>query len=298
MTAVAGPGSVIPPDTDPALPDAAASPVGPGEVGPILPEELVRSICPYLGTGAGWRLAVPERAHRCLAVSPAPQLALEKQARLCLGATHETCATFKAARAAAAGWLDDDASEALPTQPGRVRRWSVPRTQATVLDVGRGSVDLGAVARQRSSAQVGLVLLALVAFGALILTRLSATPLAGAGPTSSLPVVAASTLPTGGSSPLVAAATATPAPTSRPTVAPTPSVSPSVAPSPSVAASSSPATPSATPAGSFRLYTVRGGDTLSGIATRFHTTVKAIRAANGITDPTLLQIGQVLRIPQ
>jgi LysM repeat protein len=48
---------------------------------------------------------------------------------------------------------------------------------------------------------------------------------------------------------------------------------------------------------SSRRYTVRAGDTLNRIASRFGTTVKAIEAANGIVDPSRLQIGQVLEIP-
>jgi LysM repeat protein len=42
---------------------------------------------------------------------------------------------------------------------------------------------------------------------------------------------------------------------------------------------------------------VKPGDTLSGIAARFHTTVKAIAGANGISDPRLIRIGDVLVIP-
>lgn len=44
-------------------------------------------------------------------------------------------------------------------------------------------------------------------------------------------------------------------------------------------------------------YTVRPGDTLSGIAQRHGTTVQAIAQANGITNPDRIQVGQQLRIP-
>ncbi len=52
--------------------------------------------------------------------------------------------------------------------------------------------------------------------------------------------------------------------------------------------------PSPTPAG---LYVVQPGDTLSGLAQDFGTTIEDIMAANGITDPDALQVGQTLIIP-
>lgn len=44
-------------------------------------------------------------------------------------------------------------------------------------------------------------------------------------------------------------------------------------------------------------YTVQPGDTLAVIAERFNVTVGELMSANGIDDPTTLQVGQVLRIP-
>ncbi len=46
-----------------------------------------------------------------------------------------------------------------------------------------------------------------------------------------------------------------------------------------------------------RTYTVKRGDTLSSIAIRFNTTVAALAAANGIANPNLIQVGQVLVLP-
>lgn len=43
-------------------------------------------------------------------------------------------------------------------------------------------------------------------------------------------------------------------------------------------------------------YTVKSGDTLSKLATDFHTTVKAIQAANGLKD-TRIKVGDKLKIP-
>lgn len=55
-------------------------------------------------------------------------------------------------------------------------------------------------------------------------------------------------------------------------------------------------TPPMVPAGATE-HVVAKGDTLSGLATKYHTTVKAIEAANPSVSPTKLQIGQKLTIP-
>lgn len=43
-------------------------------------------------------------------------------------------------------------------------------------------------------------------------------------------------------------------------------------------------------------YTVKSGDTLGKLASEFHTTVKAIQSANGLSD-TKIKVGQKLKIP-
>ncbi len=43
-------------------------------------------------------------------------------------------------------------------------------------------------------------------------------------------------------------------------------------------------------------HTVRSGDTLSGIAQRYHTTVRKICTLNGITERTILRVGKRLRV--
>jgi 2',3'-cyclic-nucleotide 2'-phosphodiesterase / 3'-nucleotidase len=83
-------------------------------------------------------------------------------------------------------------------------------------------------------------------------------------------------------------ASSTPAPSVPPSAPP--SVEPSATPA---APSPSPSTP---PSGS--VYIVKKGDTLSAIAARNKTTVKAILAANpDITNANYLKVGQRIVIP-
>jgi putative chitinase len=49
--------------------------------------------------------------------------------------------------------------------------------------------------------------------------------------------------------------------------------------------------------GPWRVYTVQPGDTLSGIAWRFGTTVWALTQLNGIWNPHLIYVGQTLYVP-
>ena len=44
-------------------------------------------------------------------------------------------------------------------------------------------------------------------------------------------------------------------------------------------------------------YEIQAGDSLSGIAKMFNLTMDELAAANGITDPEHIEIGQVLQIP-
>ena len=46
-----------------------------------------------------------------------------------------------------------------------------------------------------------------------------------------------------------------------------------------------------------RYYTIQPGDTLSGIAQKFGTTVQALAQANGISDPNLIYAGRTIQIP-
>lgn len=73
------------------------------------------------------------------------------------------------------------------------------------------------------------------------------------------------------------AATPEPSPTATPTQSPTPTPSPS--------------------ATSGRTYTVKSGDTLSGIASRFRTTTRILMDLNNITNANQIRVGQKLKLP-
>ena len=64
-----------------------------------------------------------------------------------------------------------------------------------------------------------------------------------------------------------------------------------------VSTSLAPAVASPTPPSAPSLYTVQAGDTLGAIAQAYGVSVGDLMAANGITDPNVLYVGQVLIIP-
>ena len=45
------------------------------------------------------------------------------------------------------------------------------------------------------------------------------------------------------------------------------------------------------------VYIVKRGDTLSGIASKYNTTYQALASYNGINNPNLIYVGQVVKIP-
>jgi LysM repeat protein len=73
-------------------------------------------------------------------------------------------------------------------------------------------------------------------------------------------------------------------PTLTPTVFQSATATPTVLPT---------ATPTATPV----THVIQAGESLSGIAVRYGVPVEALAEANGITDPNVISVGQVLVIP-
>ena len=49
-------------------------------------------------------------------------------------------------------------------------------------------------------------------------------------------------------------------------------------------------------AGNKKYYTIKSGDTLSGIAAKYETTVNAIAQLNGIENPDLIIVGDTIRV--
>ncbi len=244
------------------------------------------AMCPYLLAADGRsRASNASRDHRCTAVAPAAILATEKQRRLCLVADHLGCSTYTAATAVH-GTL---------ARPSRVRPTTRPLTRTTpvMLDQGRLS-RLGVPALpQRHVGQGGLVALMAVAFGALAVARLSVggpelrpsvVNGASASPAvtvSAEPAAGATSDPVSPTSDLAGEPAATPERTLVPSevdpTAPPPDASPA-------------------PAGA-KTYTIKRGDTLSGVAGSYGITWQALAELNGITDPGRLRIGQVLQLP-
>lgn len=237
--------------------------------------------CPFLIAESGdWRLAVPAREHRCAALVPLASLTFEKQARLCLTAAHDTCATYGAALAA----REARTGGAIALE--RAGRWSFALTTPLIEDAGGVRSRVGGILadRRRWPAVPVFVLVA----------TLFALAISGVRNDRPVTAVASPTTPGSGASvaPLVT-------PTAEPLITPSPATAsspPVPTRTPAPTPRSTPVAPKPTPA--YRTtYRVKSGDTLSGIAATFHTTVAAIQRLNGITDPTRLRVGQLLKIP-
>ncbi len=98
---------------------------------------------------------------------------------------------------------------------------------------------------------------------------------------------------------IAAMPTATPYPTYTP-VPSAPTYTPSArvyTPRPTHTGTVAPTTPGSQPGSAFRTHIVVAGDTLSGLAREYGTTVEAIMEANDLSDPGLIIVGQVLSIP-
>jgi LysM repeat protein len=168
-----------------------------------------------------------------------------------------------------------------------------------ILDQRRFDIRLPVFRADRAPGQAILVGLLGLAFVALLVARPSSN--GGVNPAgfdaSASPGQSTSAATDGAvASPPASAPQLTPSPET--TEVPIDSVSPS-SPTPSsprpIASPSS--EPSTQPATSGATYKVKSGDTLSAIASRFGTTTRVLIRLNGITDPSRLKVGQILKLP-
>lgn len=246
----------------------------------------IREICPYLATADGaWRSAYAVRDHRCTAVAPAVPLALEKQRRLCLVASHEDCATYLAAESGHGGPRARRSGSARP----------IARMTPVILDPGRFDVRLPAFRADRTSGQAVLVGVLAIAFVAILLAR--PTGNAGSAPPAASELAAVAS-PSGGPPSTATAGGPSAGPT---TTEPTSAATSTEAPSDGPVATATPPTrtppPTSAPSTSGQTYRVRSGDTLVAIAARFGTTTRVLVQLNGIEDPSRLRVGQILKLP-
>jgi len=257
--------------------------------------KAVSDLCPVLQSmDGGWRSVYASREHRCWAITPPAQLALSKQRQLCLTAGHTGCATY----IATAGEWSGSVSDATPRQPSDSLLWPAVRATPLALEPSRGRTGSLPVTPGRTGGQALLVALMVLAFLVLVIAR-TTTP-STQGP-SSLPGNSGGVAAIGGPS----AATSSPAPVPTAAVSAPPATVAasgglSSAPSPALSTTPKPSTAIANPTPgptAVQRYTVKSGDTLGGIAARFGTTVAAIQKVNGISNPRLIRVGQVLIIP-
>lgn len=237
------------------------------------PREVNR-VCPLLGLSGDRRSVVDgiDAAHRCHAEVIPAAIERQWQARFCLTPSHPQCERYQQAmtrrgtavlgRAAIADGLVSTRMILAP-EPA----WRGMAGRARRAGPGR-FVALGAVATVVGAGAIAAIA---AANGGLDL---------GDG--------VAGISPSGQATP-----TPRPSPSPRPTASPTPVATPTPLPSDTPP----PATVAPTPAPTPRTYVVREGDTLGSIAQQFGTTAEAIQAANGIQDPNVIGLGQVLVIP-
>ena len=226
-------------------------------------------ICPYLALADDGRTVVDgyDPEHRCHALAPPAPLERARQVQLCLTEAHTRCERFVAAHTASLA-----ASSGLPRVApdvafGRTRLILEPEPAWRKV-----------AASPRGGAGRRTILLAIVAAAIVIMLGLG----------SALGIL-------GGAA---ASPTPSPSPTASPTASPSPTATPAVSATESMVATTPTVVPTVapTPAPTQRIYIVRSGDTLNGIAARFGTTAAAIKAANGLTSDTI-NIGQRLIIP-
>ena len=215
--------------------------------------------CPFLVSTAGpWRNALPSRDHRCARDATGMRLELEHQRRYCLGSGGPGCSRFVEARPG-------------PFAP------MLP----VVLDRGPINVSIEGRGLRRLAAPASVVVV-VAAIGALLLARGPGAP----GPGS------------GGNGAVASSAIGSPAPAATASAAASPgSRSRRLLRHPCRRQDHGDASRVgiAGAIGRWHLHG-EGGDTLSAIAARTGTTATALAKLNGITNPSYIRVGQVLKL--
>ncbi|HYN63794.1 MAG TPA: LysM peptidoglycan-binding domain-containing protein [Candidatus Limnocylindrales bacterium] len=234
-------------------------------------------ICPFLALSTDHRTVIDafDPDHACHAHDPPDLLERSRQAEVCLGEAHRQCdryIAFLARHAALAAAVPPPSSDA-----------HIARTRL-VFDPDPRFGPAGALAPLGSSARRWLVAGGVAAVG----VAAAATAVGGGfnGLVGGRPASASTPAVTVDASPTVRS-------TARPTALPT-DVPTQVPATPRPRATHEPTQVPASAAP--QTYTVREGDTLSAIATRFGISVAAIQAANGLGSD-VINVGQVLVIP-
>lgn len=233
-------------------------------------------ICPFLALAADHRTVVDgyDPDHRCHALAEPDALERTRQLQLCLNEAHRECERYLAAVQVRS------TNGPMPPVPAPDAR--VARTRLVLDAAGSDASHADDLTLLGPRAQRVLLAGVVAVFAILVLVSGVADGLAS----------------------LVVGPSATPTPGADPTAVPTPSASvASAAPAPTPTPTPPPATPlPTTPAppspANTQSYVVQQGDTLSAIAERFGTSVAAIQAANGMGESDVINIGQILVIPQ
>jgi hypothetical protein len=225
-----------------------------------LPDSVSTALeaCPHLiSVDGSWHGTTPSRAHRCRLLASG-RPTLDRQRDHCLTPAHASCPT----------WLDTHGDGGAPARVGPF----VP--MAPIVLEGPG-LSLPTEAAARRLAAPATIVVVGVALGARVLARGPLAPGSSpGGDDAASPSPAGTVVPATGSPDAAPTAGPTAAPSPRPTATPAPSTTPRP-----------------------KSYKVRSGDTMTAIAIRFGTTVAEISALNNIANPSLIRVGQVLRIP-
>ena len=220
--------------------------------------------------------------------------AVVKQRDICLADGYRICATYGAAR-------DLELASAAGTHPDTDGGfWPDTRSTVVVFEPARARIGVLPGASGRHGGQALLVGLMVLAFLVLVIARTTppssggTTPSAGGGLVANGSPALASTQPSAAPGASTAPSPAASPVDSSPSLSPAPSATPGQSVSSTPGATARPK-PTAIPANAIR-YKVKSGDTLSSIASKYGTTVKKLKAVNGLKT-NIIHIGQVLVIP-